>query len=213
MQAVRWKNAVIGYGRKAILEDVNISIPRGSFALIYGDNGSGKTTLVKTLKENRLLKKGHVQIAEGLAVNMAYIPQQTAIRTFFPLTIFNTVAMGLNAETGYFRGLSHADRQRVLDMLTVLKLEHKAEQLLGECSGGEIKKTLLGRALIKHPALLIMDEPFVNVDDASKQIIIETVLKRNSSGMTVLLISHGHAELKQYAKLLFHVRQGGVHAA
>ena len=213
MDALCWENALIGYGKKTILCDVNVRVPAGGFALVYGENGSGKTTLVKSLREGRLLLGGSLKVDPSLKAGIAYIPQQSAVQTFFPLSIFDTVAMGLSASGGITGSLRPVDHRRVMAVLEQLNLAAKPRQLLGECSGGEIKKTLLGRALIKEPRLLIMDEPLVNVDDASRKTILESVVSRHrQQGMTVLLISHGHQDFAHHASHRFHVHQGGVHA-
>jgi len=214
MYAISWENATIGYHKKTILRDVSLDIKMGGFVLLYGDNGSGKTTLIKTLEEKRLLKSGKVHINREQLSHASYIAQSHAINTYFPLTVFETVSMGLYSQAGFLKSLFNVDRSRINEMLGQLDLLKKKDQLLSECSGGELKKTLLGRALIKNPSLLIMDEPFINVDIGSCKTITELLKTHNQAKkMTVIVISHNKGLIEKSATQKIYIKEGRAHVA
>lgn len=211
MTAVRWEGASLGYGGRPVLSGVELDIPVGGFTLLQGGNGAGKTTLVRSLRERQLLLSGDIFLDPRLRGRMAYLPQERALRTELPLTVGELLFMGTRRSHGSFRGLFRRHDDRTGPLLERLGLTRFRDTLLRECSGGTLKKALLGRVLIGDPELLILDEPFAEVDRESADAIRDLLVEENRQrGVTVIVVSHLFRAIGEVPLVVYTVREGGV---
>lgn len=175
------------------LRDVNLTVRRGDFMAITGPNGSGKTTLLRIML--RLLRPttGAVRYLDPAGtptdtLNIGYLPQKTAIDARFPITVSETIASGLlGKETVYPDKATR--RQAVDDALRLVELQDKADAPIGTLSGGQLQRTLLGRALISRPTLLVLDEPLSYLDRHFEQQVY-AIMEHLPAHTTVILVSH-----------------------
>ena len=156
--AMQWDNHVA-------LQNVCLSINEGDFVAITGPNGGGKTTLLRLIL--RLIKptSGRVVYRSGGAevdeLEIGYLPQKNQIDSRFPITVEEVVALGLMSQ----KHLSKQERkERVRQTIALMGLEEHAKRLIGELSGGQLQRTLLGRAVVSRPRVLVLDEPLSYVD-------------------------------------------------
>lgn len=181
--AMQWDNHVA-------LQNVNISINEGDFVAITGPNGGGKTTLLRLIL--RLIKptSGKVVYRSGGQevdnLEIGYLPQKNQIDSRFPITVEEVVALGLMSQ----KGLSKQERsERVAQTIALMGLEQQSKRLIGELSGGQLQRTLLGRAIVSNPRVLVLDEPLSYVDKAFEGRLYEIVAQL-SQRATIILVSH-----------------------
>ena len=184
------KQASAGYEKKIVLKDVTFSLPKGSFCLIRGANGAGKTTLAKVLL--KLIPCLHGELYTAFK-RPGYISQKTIIDLQYPLTLYDLVAMG--EKTGLFLG-SKKHEKKVLDSLGMVGLSGKRDSLLGEVSGGQLQRALIARAFLSSPDILILDEPFCNLDRIGQRDIVNLLEEKNKNeSLTICFIDHHSIDL------------------
>lgn len=175
-------------GRK-VLRDVQFRLGTSEFCGLIGANGSGKTTLLRTILGLQAPSTGVVRI--GSAGSIGYVPQKIMLDPFLPLRARDLVALGLDG--GRF-GLPLPSRRRATQvdaMLQAVDAVPFAEQRVGELSGGQQQRVLIAHALVRRPALLLLDEPLANLDISSAASIV-SLLRRLSAEqqITILLSAH-----------------------
>lgn len=187
-----------GYGDKEVVHGVSFDIPRGQFVCVIGANGCGKSTLMKSLIG--LIKPfgGDVQI-EGESItamserqraqHLAYIPQ--AHTPPFPFKVSDVVILG---RTPYLTGIAASatehDRVVAYQALQRLSIEHLANAVYTELSGGQQQLVLIARALAQQPDVLIMDEPTASLDFGNQQVVLSCVYELSRTGMSVIMVTH-----------------------
>ena len=156
------------YDTKVVLRDVGLTVWENDFLGIIGPNGGGKTTLLKVIL--RLLKPVAGTVAfyrDGQPVaslNIGYLPQINKIDKRFPISVREVIASGLMAQTRGARHLSKQQQQRVAEVIVWMGLDALSRRAIGELSGGELQRVMLGRAIVSRPQMLILDEPNTYVD-------------------------------------------------
>jgi zinc/manganese transport system ATP-binding protein len=182
-----------------VIYDINLKVEIGDFVSIIGPNGAGKTTLLETI--NGLLEhtsgKGFVfgkKILNNkteIRKNIGYVLQNFEIDPLTPFLCKDIVMSGRAGKIGMFRFPSTEDWDIVWQSLGTVGMIDFANRPIGKLSGGEFQKILLARTLAQQADLLLLDEPFSNLDfSARKQI--ETLLSRihEKESNTIVMVSH-----------------------
>jgi len=204
--------------RRPAITDISLKIPRGSLTLIIGPNGSGKTTLLETIlgllahKGGRIEVLGHELPRHAMKVRRrcGYLPQDFMRPKDEPFLAKEVVAMGLASNRDLGR-LRDDDWRRVYEVLELLGIEKLAEKPIGKLSGGQQQKMMLARALVRSPDLLLLDEPFSAMDEASRRFISEDLLPDHlENGCTILMVSHDVAFKPREWGLMVRLEQGRV---
>ncbi|MEQ4709387.1 ABC transporter ATP-binding protein [Providencia huaxiensis] len=197
MSILSLQKVAIGYHGTAIIDGINLSLPKGEISCLLGANGCGKTTLMKTLLGLLPPIKGEIllngQDIQGLnpreiAKTVAYVPQ--AHDTPFTFTVLDMVMMGLTPHISIFSVPKEAEKNLAYQQLKHLGISHLATRLYSTLSGGEKQLVLIARALIQKPLLLIMDEPAASLDFGNQIRLLEQIEKLKSHGMTILMSTH-----------------------
>ena len=154
---------------------------------VVGPSGSGKTTLLRTILGSVKPVGGSVDLTDGLQIS--YVPQVETVSWSFPVTVEECVLM---ARTGrrlvpWATRVEKAEAQRVLERLDIGDL---AERHIRELSGGQQQRVFVARALLRHPDLLLLDEPTVGVDARIRHEILHLLGELNDDGLTILLTTH-----------------------
>jgi ABC-type Mn2+/Zn2+ transport system ATPase subunit len=198
-----------GYGRQPILEKINLTIQKGSFAGLLGANGSGKTTLLKTIAGIVPPISGAIRFSPANAV-AGYVPQRESLDSPFLLSSLEIVQMGLCGRIGPGRFLRRTDRAWALDCLRQTGAENLAKKPFAQLSGGQKQKVLIARALAARPDVLLLDEPTAGVDADATETISALLRGLNQNGMTILMANHDLPVTKRLTDTLFWVRRGEI---
>lgn len=189
---MRWDNRIV-------LHDVSLKIDEGDFVAITGPNGGGKTTMLRIIL--RLLQPTHGRVifrdrnAEVKDLSIGYLPQKNMIDHRFPITVKEVIASGLLSA----RGLSNDEKvKRVVDTIGIVGLESHANSAIGNLSGGQLQRALLGRAIISQPRVLALDEPLSYVDKKFEGRIYDIVAEL-APKTTILMVTHDMSRVSSMA--------------
>lgn len=174
---------------RTVLSDINFDVRRGDFIAITGPNGGGKTTLLRIILKLLHPTTGTVTyLRDGKptkSLSIGYLPQKNMIDSRFPITVEEVIASGLLGDS-----IRKEDAQkRIADTVRLMGLEQHTSKSIGALSGGQQQRALLGRAIISHPRVLVLDEPLSYVDKIFEQYIYDLVAQLSES-TTILLVSH-----------------------
>ena len=184
---------VAGYGKKRVVDGVDLQVDAGKILLVLGHNGAGKTTLARALFGLIKAEGGSVHLdnqditgrtpARNVAAGFAFVPQGHGV--------FRTLSVEDNLELGGF--LEHDParlaerRKRVFDMFPILA-ERRA-QLAGTMSGGQQQMLAIGIALMHTPRLILLDEPSIGLAPNLVEKVMQSVAEINRAlGATILII-------------------------
>ncbi|MGA7537134.1 MAG: ABC transporter ATP-binding protein [Steroidobacteraceae bacterium] len=180
---------------RTILEDVDFKLVQGEFCGLIGANGSGKTTLLRTILGLETPFSGKVRLGPkadtGGPASVGYVPQRILFDPYMPLRARDVVALGLD---GRRLGLPLRSRERdtrVAAMLDAVGAAGFADRRIGNLSGGQQQRVLLAHALVRHPGLLLLDEPLANLDVRSVAEIV-ALLRRLCDTFRIAILLSAH---------------------
>ncbi len=192
MKLIGLEHVSLKYENKEILHDINYTVDRGDFVAITGPNGGGKTTLLKIML--KLLKPTSGKVIyydeKGRSTNrlrIGYLPQKSAIDTRFPLTVSEVVKQG--QLTGFFFRETPEMRERYEEVAELCGLKEYENRSIGALSGGQLQRTLLARAIVSRPEVLVLDEPLSYVDKKFEHQIYH-IMEELANKTTIILVSH-----------------------
>ncbi len=193
---------------KSILEDINLTITEGEFAAIIGPNGAGKSTLIKLLLGILEMQEGSIEI-DGIpqkrwlkANSFGYLPQREEYDRSFPATAMDIALMGIAGQLPFGKRCTSKHKEDALRTLKTCGIEDKANQQIGNLSGGEFQRLLLARALIADSKYLILDEPEAGIDRPGVLSFFELLKVIHEEGKTIITISHDLHTLNKYCSFL-----------
>jgi len=180
-----------------VIEGVNLTIPKGRFVSIVGPSGSGKTTLIKLLCGIYEPWNGDIEYICNNGCDsifyhpsIGYVPQIETIDWSFPVSVQEVIAMGSWNYKSYLPWIDRKLKNQIKDVLKILGLGGYEKRHIRALSGGEQQRVFLGRALIRNPDILILDEPTTGLDYVSREKIFDILKNLNNNGMTVILSTH-----------------------
>ncbi|KAA6348936.1 High-affinity zinc uptake system ATP-binding protein ZnuC [termite gut metagenome] len=197
-------NLSVAYDRRIVLHDVNLTVNEHDFLGIIGPNGGGKTTLIKTILgllkpaggDIRFYKKG----MPVSSINMGYLPQYNNIDRKFPISVQELVLSGLiGSKKSLIGGFSRLHWEKVRRIISRMGLEGLENRIVGQLSGGQLQRAMLGRAIISEPQMVILDEPNTYIDKRFEDRLYELLAEINSE-CTIILINHDIDTVLQNAK-------------
>ena len=192
-KSIEIQNITVAYGAKTVLRDISFVLWENDFLGMIGPNGGGKTTLLKAILsllkplEGNIIFYANDQPVSGL--NIGYLPQINQIDKDFPISVFEVVASGLMAKKTGWRRYSNEQLQQINDTLDRMGMGKKAKSPVGKLSGGELQRVLLGRAIVSHPKILILDEPNTYVDKYFESRLYQ-LLEEINEDIAIILVSH-----------------------
>jgi zinc transport system ATP-binding protein len=196
------------YNDQGVLEHISLTVDSGEYLGIIGPNGGGKTTLVRIMLGLLKPSSGDVKIFGQNITSfkkrylIGYVPQRAAHEEFyFPGSVEEVVESGRTARRGLLKRYSRVDYdavQKAMEVADVLKFRNR---LVGELSGGERQRVFIARALSGEPQILILDEPVVGVDIASKDTFYSFLRHLNQDfNITIIFVSHDVGAIAHEAK-------------
>jgi phospholipid/cholesterol/gamma-HCH transport system ATP-binding protein len=212
------ESVTFGYGRRPVLKDISMRVPRGKLVAIMGGSGCGKTTLLRLMSGQLRPSSGTVRIAgeevhaldaEGLyrlRRRMSMLFQFGAL--FTDLTVFENVAFPLREHTRLPESMI---RDLVLMKLESVGLRGAHRLMPGELSGGMARRAALARAVVLDPMLILYDEPFAGLDPIALAVVGQLIRKLNDAlGATSIVVSHDVYECLQIVDYLYFVSEGRI---
>lgn len=205
---ITFANATLGYGRRTVLSNLTFDIPRGDFLGLVGPNGAGKTTILRAILGSLTPLSGKVTKAAGL--RFGYVPQRDSVDYNFPLKVIDVVLMGRYDRIGLARRPTAEDRTLAYESLEHVGILDLADRPLGALSGGQKQRTLIARALVGKPTVLVLDEPTNGMDLVSTTQILGLVRSLHErDNLTVLMVSHALNEVANYVERIALVVERG----
>ena len=212
------KNANIYQGDNLVLNDVNLTIREGEFVYLVGRTGTGKSSLLKTLYGDLLLTEGEAVVAEYQLKNMhwkqvPYLRRKLGVvfqdfRLLTDRNVANNLRFVLKA-TGWTDKKLIDDK--VTEVLEQVGLQHKANKMPYEMSGGEQQRVDIARALLNSPKLILADEPTGNLDPETTDEIMNLLLSiAKESNAAIVMATHDYAVVKKYPARLIKTEGGRV---
>jgi branched-chain amino acid transport system ATP-binding protein len=204
----------VHYRGIAALRGVSLAVQRGEIFALIGPNGAGKSSLVNAicgivpsigsirfegrelnrLAAHRRARQGVIQVPEGR-------------RVIAPLTVLDNLKLGCEAAGG--RGQDgEADAKRVFELFPIL--DERRHQLSGTLSGGQQQMLAIGRALMGHPRVLLLDEPSLGLAPVVVSDVFRALKRLNAQGMTILLVEQNARLALQTAHRAAVLEQGRI---
>lgn len=214
-----FEHITIEYGKKSILRDFSIEVPRGKIVTLIGQNGCGKSSLLKTISRAVTQTTGQV-IYDGrpltsyppkkLAQKIAYLAQ---VHTSPPdIDVRTLVSYGRYPYAKFGRGMTKNDADiidRAIAMTGLAALEHQA---LATLSGGERQRAWIAMTVAQQPEILILDEPTTYLDIGYQVEVLELVRRLNAEmGITILMVLHDLNLAARYSDLLYTIKDGSLY--
>lgn len=190
---IELENITAGYGNKTVLRNVSLTVWKDDFLGIIGPNGGGKTTLLKVILGLLAPFSGSISFYQDgkrvSSLKIGYLPQLNNIDKKFPISVREVVTSGLAAQKPLFRPFNAAQKERVEEVIRKMGLEELAGRAIGELSGGQLQRVLLGRSIVSRPQVLILDEPNSYVDKRFESRFYKLLEEINRES-AIILVSH-----------------------
>tara|TARA_B110000046_G_C12980247_1_gene392977 strand:- start:247 stop:1038 length:792 start_codon:yes stop_codon:yes gene_type:complete len=200
--AIEVHNLTTTYGGSPVLWDVDFELPAGQIIGVIGPNGSGKTTLLKTIMGLLEPSSGYVKIfnedLSKMRERIAYVPQRESVDWDFPASVFDVVMMGRYRKNNLFKRTNKIDLEIVEDCIEKVGLTEFRDRQIAQLSGGQQQRVFIARALAQKAEIYLMDEPFVGVDSATENSILNLLEEMRNTGKTVLIIHHDLQTVSDY---------------
>ena len=188
------------YDEKTVLSHINLTVYEHDFLGVIGPNGGGKTTLIKIILgllkpisgTIRFYKNGK-EIPE---IAMGYLPQYNSIDKKFPISVYEVVLSGLNKQKSLFHRYTPEQHELVNRIIARMGLEGLESRAIGELSGGQLQRALLGRALVSNPEVVILDI------DKRFEAKLYSLLEEINKERAIILVSHDIGTVLQNVKTI-----------
>jgi iron(III) transport system ATP-binding protein len=206
-EALRLEGVCVAYegarGLHTAIDDFSLALEAGRIGCLLGPSGCGKTTVLRAIAGFEPLRAGSIHLGEALLSSpTAHMPpeQRRVGMMFQEYALFPHLNAAQNVGFG-LRRLKRDEREaQVAAMLALVGLQEAGERFPHELSGGQQQRIALARALAPAPALLLLDEPFSNLDSGTRERLtaqVREILK--TAGQTAVLVTHNEAEANAMA--------------
>jgi molybdate transport system ATP-binding protein len=217
-ELVRLRNVTIHYGKTVVLRDVNWTIRAGESWALLGPNGSGKTTLLSLILGDNPqvysndvvvfgLQRGNGESVWDIKRHIGWVSPELHLHFNDSATCFEVVASGFHDSVGLFQPPSNRQRTVARRWLARFQLLEYAPCPLFSLSAGLQRMVLLARALVKHPRLLILDEPCQGLDAIHRNLFVQAVNALIRAGtVTAIYVTHRPDEIPSSIQRVLRLR-------
>jgi iron complex transport system ATP-binding protein len=213
-------NVSFAYGRRLVVTDVSLEVPRGQMLALAGPNGSGKTTLLKILSGVRAPRGGSVTLdgipladlgRRRVAQRVAVVSQHLDPKLMF--SVESLVSMGRTPYQGLLGSMRQSDTAAIEDALEAAELTQLRRRPFGELSGGEQQRVMLAMALAQQADYLLLDEPTVHLDLHHQHELLELLRARHEDRkLGILAVMHDLNLAALYFEGMALMQEGGLTA-
>ena len=208
------ENINVYYGVIHALKDISFQVNEGEIVALIGANGAGKTTTLQTVSGMLSAKSGSIRFQDQEISRMpehkivkqgiSHVPEGR--RMFSNLTVLENLKMG---------AYTRKDKNEMEETLKMIykrfpRLEERKNQLAGTLSGGEQQMLAMGRALMSHPRLIVLDEPSMGLSPIYVNEIFDIIQKINEDGTTVLLVEQNAKKALSIADKAYVLETGTI---
>lgn len=188
-----------------VIHNISLEIKSGEFVIVGGPNGAGKTTLLETIAGLLPIVNGTVEVCGYdiknnetlLRRKLGYVIQNFDFDPYIPFTVDDVMMMSRFGLLGLFKRPKEDDFKAVDDSLQTLGIEDLRQSQIGKLSGGQQQKVLIAHNLAKHPDILLLDEPFSNLDLATREHVCDVLCRIADRGITIVIVSHAFDALPE----------------
>jgi zinc transport system ATP-binding protein len=213
--AIQLRSVRFGYGPIPVVDGADLELAPGEFVVLTGPNGSGKSTLIRLVVGLLSPDAGEVQIlgkrsSEPRARrSIGYAPQGSPGRLVLPVSVLEVVEAGVTAARPVLGGGS-VDRGQVDGALEAVGMADLARECVFELSGGQQQRTVIARALVGDPPVLVLDEPTTGIDRAFRPRLVEELRRRADGGAAVMVVSHDPEDFHDVVDRILFMEDGRV---
>ena len=202
--------------KNSTLKEISLRIEQGEFVCIMGPNGAGKTTLLETANgmlpcqgKIRVLGSGLNGSSHRVRRRIGYMLQAKAFPEQTPYLVKDVIIMGRFGKIGILRRPSRSDREAARQAAEYFSVDHLWERPIGRLSGGQTQRVLLARMLAKDPEVLLLDEPYVNLDYRSvDEVAFKICALHQNAGLTSLMVVHDLAHVPDICDRIILLKDG-----
>ena len=201
-ELVRFADVSVSYDGRQVVQHINWIINKGEFWQLKGSNGSGKTTLLTMITGDNVKgygqelyifnrKKGSGESVWDIKRKIGYLTPAMTDLFSTRHTLEQMIVSGFVDQIGLYSVPTNMQQRAAFEWIQLLQLDHKARLPFNKLSTGEQRLALIARAMVKHPPLLILDEPLMGLDDANAAKVIQLINKLAAESTTAILyVSH-----------------------
>ncbi|EIX9479012.1 metal ABC transporter ATP-binding protein [Klebsiella pneumoniae] len=194
---IELEQLVAGYDGVAITPPLSGMICPGSLTAIVGLNGCGKSTLLKTLAGFLPPVSGRLRW-QGKRPVIGWLAQRYALESQFPLNVQDVVSQGAWPGVSLLRGLGGGTRRRIGAVLERVGLAGLAKTPIEALSGGQFQRMLFARVMVQQAPLVMLDEPFTGIDEATSRELMDLILEMHRQGQTILAVLHDNQRVADF---------------
>jgi zinc/manganese transport system ATP-binding protein len=210
MALARFEHVTLGYDGRPVVPDLDGVIQPGDLLAMAGPNGGGKSTVMKALA-GRLRPMAGALALEGIhRKDIAYLPQAADVDRSFPLSVFDLVSAGAWRAAGLFGGFGRKRNDAVHAALAEVGLTGRENAAIGALSGGQLQRALFARLLVQDARLILLDEPFTAIDEATVRDLTALVRRWHGEGRTVVAVLHDLDLIRAHFPRTLLVARGAV---
>ncbi|MGJ7459059.1 metal ABC transporter ATP-binding protein [Halomonas sp. MA07-2] len=198
MSRLQLEDLQLARGGRTVLEHLDGRFQDGAITALIGANGAGKSTLIAAIMGMLRPVAGRVA-CQVPRERSAWLPQQLALDLGFPMSVEELIMTGTWPSHGALKGYCAAHYRRGREIMARLGISHLAHRQLGELSGGQRQRALLGRTLMQEAELLLLDEPFANVDIETVDVLMDVLRDMAREGATIIVVLHDMEQLSRLA--------------
>lgn len=217
---IELQHLTVGYGKKAILSDINQTIESGQLVCLLGANGVGKSTILRTIAGFQPPLCGTIILNEQDMSSFSTAQRSKAIsvvlteRVEVPcMNVVDLIGMGRSPYTGFFGTLTKEDKNIVNEAIDMVGISHLATRTFDTLSDGERQKVLLAKALAQQTPVILLDEPTAFLDFHAKVSTLRLLLRlAHETNKTILLSTHDVEMAIQLSDALWIVQNGEIKA-
>ena len=214
MAMLEVKDLAVYYGMIHAIKGVSFEVNKGEIIALIGANGAGKTTILHTITGLLSPKRGSIQF-EGkeltkipahkiVSLGMAHVPEGR--RVFAELSVYQNLKLG---------AYTWSDKKEIEETMETVyqrfpRLRERKNQMAGTLSGGEQQMLAMGRALMSHPQIILMDEPSMGLSPILVNEIFDIIRSVNEAGTTVLLVEQNAKKALEIADRAYVLETGRI---